>query len=84
MMPSRILEISASIPRKAADVLKKKFSDADISLFGDRIHFSDARMDEEIGKIERILADSGIDIKGVREIEPTLEDIFVSALKKED
>lgn len=84
MMPSRILEISASIPRKAADILKKKFSDADISLFGDRIHFSDARMDEETGEIEKILSASGIAIKGVREIEPALEDIFVSALKKEE
>lgn len=83
MMPSKILEICSTFPRKAAGVLKHNFTFADISLFGDRVHFSETGMSVNAEKIESLLSDSGIEIRTIKEIEPTLEDVFVSALKNE-
>ncbi|WP_027359349.1 ABC transporter ATP-binding protein [Desulforegula conservatrix] len=81
MMPSKILEISTLYPRKTAGVLKQNFTCADISLFGDRVHFSGTNISGDVENIESFLSNSGIEIKTIREIEPTLEDVFVSALK---
>lgn len=81
LMPSKILEINTLCPRKTGEILKKKFPSADISLFGDRVHFSGADTSKETEKIQALLFRTGIEIKSIREIEPTLEDIFVSALR---
>lgn len=81
MMPSKILEISTAEPRKSAEILKKAFDLADVSLFGDRVHFSGANSLTVKDEIEQILLKSGVGITSLREIEPGLEDVFVSALK---
>lgn len=83
MLPEKILEISTNQPRKASDVLKKKFEGASISLFGDRIHFSGTEAETDMEMISKILMSSGLFVSGIRKIEPSLEDIFVSALKND-
>ncbi len=83
MMPAKIFEITSGEPRKSAKILKNRFETADVSLFGDRVHFSGGNIPAEKKDIEEILLKAGIEISSFRETEPGLEDIFVSALKME-
>ncbi len=86
LMSGSILEVRVSIPRKAAGVLRKEFGHESVSLFGDKVHVVTSTPDKTAEDTESILRDSGLEIYGIRPIEPALEDVFVSVLahKQED
>jgi ABC-2 type transport system ATP-binding protein len=82
MMRGTIVEISTPRPRDAMLLLREHLTGASVSLFGDRVHLvtPDPASDRAAG--ERLLAERGIEVAGIRTIEPTLEDVFVSVLPK--
>lgn len=77
-----IFEVQTTSSRAAAMALRERLSGSSVGIFGDRLHVTA----EEPGRIEeemrRILSGAGIGIKGMRTVEPSLEDIFVSLLKE--
>lgn len=73
-----ILEVRTSEPRKAAAELRHHLADTSVGLFGDRVHVTS--IDRAEARIREILAAASIDVEGVREVEPSLEDVFVSAI----
>jgi ABC-2 type transport system ATP-binding protein len=77
-----ILEVVAAPPRRALQVLRGRFGDDDVQLFGDRLH---VRLDREGVKDElvRELETSGVTVTAVRSIVPTLEDVFIELLSRE-
>jgi len=77
-----ILEVVAAPPRRALQVLRGRFGDDDVQLFGDRLH---VRLDREDVKdeLERELETSGVTVTAVRSIVPTLEDVFIELLSRE-
>jgi ABC-2 type transport system ATP-binding protein len=75
-----ILEIRSAQARKAATLLREKFSEFDVGIFGDRLHVSVQDASQATPPIRKILSDAAIPVESIREIEPTLEDIFVSTL----
>ncbi|OFV98041.1 MAG: multidrug ABC transporter ATP-binding protein [Acidobacteria bacterium RIFCSPLOWO2_12_FULL_54_10] len=80
MMRGTILEVRTSNPRSALEVLRKHFPAQAARLFGDRIHLvadSAAKAQEQA---EKAFAEEGIKLLSVREIEPGLEDVFLSVL----
>lgn len=83
MMSSRIIEVVSLSPRRTAEILKEELIDSEISLFGDRVHVSTKRIEEDVQRIRGIIERSGIELITVREIEPTLEDVFVSSIRSE-
>jgi len=76
-----ILEIVATPPRDALKVLRAELGDSRVQLFGDRLH---ARVDRDAAGIEdRIrqrLQAHRIAVVDVRQIVPTLEDVFIELL----
>ncbi len=80
LMRGTILEVRASVPRRATTILREELSEASVSLFGDKVHEVTSAPEESRREIELILRKEGLDIGGIRVIEPALEDVFVSVL----
>jgi len=84
LMKGSILEIRTSDPRKTAHLLREAMPGASVGLFGDRVHL----VTEEPAKGEEqttaILKKEGVELRGLRQVEPSLEDVFVSVLSREE
>jgi ABC-2 type transport system ATP-binding protein len=83
LMQETILEVRASNSRRAASLLRQRLDADSVGLFGDRVHVVTRQPDDAARRIEAILGDAGLSILGIRRIEPTLEDVFVSVLGRE-
>ena len=84
LMRGTITEIRTDEPRKAAAALKQRLPAASVGLFGDRLHVvsDEPRRTEETARTA--LAQAGLQVLGVRTIQPSLEDVFVSVLAGEE
>lgn len=80
LMRGNVLEVRASEPRQAAAILRGQFGASSVGLFGDRVHVVAEDTEAGRSRVERILAQAGQRIEGLRAIEPSLEDVFVSVL----
>jgi ABC-2 type transport system ATP-binding protein len=85
LMRGTILEIRCDQPRRASALLKEKMAGVTVGLFGDRVHVVGHEAEERIASTAKgLLADAGFAAAGIRQIEPTLEDVFVSVLAEKD
>ena len=80
LMRGRLLEVRASEPRRAAEVLRRELAGTPVGLFGDRVHLVSEAPEPDAGRVMQALAAAGLGLAEVREIEPSLEDVFVSVL----
>jgi drug efflux transport system ATP-binding protein len=80
LMQGAILEIRTDNLRAAALLLREKLPAASVGLFGDRLHLvtDDPAAGETL--VADILHKDAIALLGIRRIEPSLEDVFVSVL----
>lgn len=78
-MPYTIFEVDTEKAVEALDILKRRGMDA--ALFGSALHV--AVMEEKVGRerIENALRDSGVAVKGIERIVPSLEDVFVALIE---
>ena len=53
---------------------------ASVGLFGDRVHLV---TEEPEKQATAILKKEGVELRGIRQVEPSLEDVFVSVLSGE-
>ncbi|MBI5428614.1 MAG: ABC transporter ATP-binding protein [Nitrospinae bacterium] len=83
LMRGTILEIRIAETRKAAVLLRKMPGAVSVGLFGDRIHLVAEDPDTAARQAESILSGAGLAVRGIRTIEPTLEDVFVSVVGRE-
>lgn len=84
LMKGAILEISASDTRKTAHILREQFPQASVGLFGDRVHLVTDDPDKGRDRVTQIMQKGGIQLLGIRQVEPSLEDVFVSVLTHEE
>ncbi len=80
MMQGAILEVRSSQPRRAFDCLRQKLRSGYPSLFGDRIHVVAEDSEKTSQEIKTLLKDEDLSLAGIRTVEPSLEDVFVSVL----
>jgi len=80
LMRGAILEIRARRPREAASLLRARLEAQSVGLFGDRVHLVSSEPDRAAGDAAAILAQGSVEVLGVRPVEPSLEDVFVSVL----
>ena len=78
-MTGAILEVVATPARQALHVLRERLGRERVQLFGDRLH---VRVDEasDAPVVTADLEQGGIHPTGVRQIVPTLEDVFIEKL----
>jgi len=80
LMRGGVLELSSSDPRRAVRLLAGQFPAGSVALFGERLHLY-APEPREAGRLAvATLEAAGLE-PGVRQVEPTLEDLFVSLLR---
>jgi ABC-2 type transport system ATP-binding protein len=80
LMHGTILEVRTDNVRTAARLLREALPAATVGLFGDRVHVVCADPDRTTAEIRGQLARAGVGLQGLRPIEPSLEDVFVSVL----
>jgi ABC-2 type transport system ATP-binding protein len=80
LMRGTILEIRAQEPRRAVIVLRKRLPAVSVGLFGDRVHVVSLEPEQTEAKAKAVLTEAGLDVVGIRAIEPSLEDVFISVL----
>lgn len=79
LLKGALLEVRCDHPRTATTVLRSA-NLGTVALFGDRIHVLVESADQGQTAVEAILRTGNISCQGVRVIEPTLEDVFTSAI----
>ncbi|MBN2560025.1 MAG: ABC transporter ATP-binding protein [Phycisphaerae bacterium] len=79
-----ILEVRGPQPRRATALLREKLQADSVGLFGDRVHVVTQKPESTSGRVEQLLAGAGLQTTSIRPIEPTLEDVFVSVLAREE
>jgi len=80
MMRGTIIEVRSGRPREAAGVLRGVLGSDRVGLFGDRVHVVTRDHAATAEKIRSALAKAGLETIGVRPVEPSLEDVFVSVI----
>ena len=61
-------------------MLKERLPAASVGLFGDRLHVVSLEPERTTAEAEAALAQAGLGVIGIRAIEPSLEDVFISVL----
>jgi ABC-2 type transport system ATP-binding protein len=84
LMRGTILEIRMDDPRPAVPVLRQRLADVTVGLFGDRLHLVSLEPDRAAAEAQAALADAGLSVLGIRAIEPSLEDVFISVLAERE
>ena len=80
--PGQLVEWECNPLQKASDLLKEKFAPWRVSIFGSRLHtiLEDPRT--QIFQIQTLLQQAQIKIENQRQIEFSLEDVFISVVDK--
>ncbi|MCU0723797.1 MAG: ABC transporter ATP-binding protein [Planctomycetes bacterium] len=73
-----VLEIRTSDPRRALGILRSAWGEGAATLFGDRIHALVGNATAAAARARSALGDAGVEVQGIREARPGLEDAFVS------
>jgi ABC-2 type transport system ATP-binding protein len=79
LLKGALLEVHCESPRRAAGILRAADLGS-VALFGDRIHVLAGDANRGRVAVEAALRAEGIPVLGLQVIEPTLEDIFTSAI----
>jgi ABC-2 type transport system ATP-binding protein len=84
LMRESILEVRSNEPRRASALLRERLGGATVGLFGDRVHIVSAEPDKIAAAADKILVGAGMPPLGMREIPPSLEDVFISVLTEKE
>lgn len=84
LMVGRIFSIRSGKARQIVDILRDEPTARSVNLFGDSVHLVSEEVRDTAAHIENLLDRKQLEYDQVREIPPSLEDIFVSLLGKGD
>lgn len=84
LMDGRIVAISSRQARKIVTLLKDQPFTKSVNLFGAKVHLVCRDSKETANKVVALLQQHKIDYQQIRETPPSLEDVFVSLLGKND
>jgi ABC-2 type transport system ATP-binding protein len=80
LMPGVVLELHTRRSRQAARLLRERLPDVQVDLFGDRVHLVSAAPAAAEQAARQVLQAAGIELLGLRPVEPSLEDVFIAVL----
>lgn len=84
LLSGKILSIRSNHARQVANLLKNQQFTRNANLFGDTVHLVCQEQQGSEAEVSKILNEAQIDFEKIRKIKPSLEDIFVSLLGKEE
>jgi ABC-2 type transport system ATP-binding protein len=80
LMKGTILEIRSNQPRRATALLREQYDSDAVGLFGDRVHLVTREPEKDSEQVQKIIVGTGMQVLGIRPIEPSLEDVFISVV----
>jgi len=80
--PGQLVEWKCDPLQKASGLLKEKFDRWRVSIFGSRLHTILDNPQAEIDQIKSWLLEAGVTVHSHREIEFSLEDVFISVVDR--
>lgn len=83
LMRGTLLEIRTNEPRRATALLREGMTAQSVGVFGDRVHLVASEPEAAAERAKKLLAQAGLKVEGIRPVEPTLEDVFVSVVGAE-
>jgi ABC-2 type transport system ATP-binding protein len=83
LMKGTILEIRSSHPRRVTALLRGHFDSDSVGLFGDRVHLVTRDPDRDSERAQKIVGGAGMQVLGIRPIDPSLEDVFISVVAED-
>ncbi len=84
LMRGTIMEIRVAEPRRATSILRERLASESVGLFGDRVHVVTQDPEKTSTEVKTLIAEAGLKLTGIRPIEPSLEDVFVSVLSAQE
>jgi len=84
LMRGSLIEVRAVEPRQSAALLRQHLQAESVGLFGDRVHIVAQDPSAATRTAAEVLRSAGVAVESIRTIEPSLEDVFVSVLSRED
>jgi ABC-2 type transport system ATP-binding protein len=83
LLRGAVIEVRSADPRRAAAELRAAGGFDSVGLFGDRVHAL-AREAEGAERARAVLARAGLEVREVRRVAPSLEDVFLSVLQEQE
>ncbi|MGC9325910.1 MAG: ATP-binding cassette domain-containing protein, partial [Desulfomonilia bacterium] len=80
MMEDRILSVKSSHARSIHRLLSRTYGMPGVTVFGDTVHVTSRDTTQDKEKIQTILNQEGVHCEEIRELGPSLEDVFVHVL----
>jgi ABC-2 type transport system ATP-binding protein len=80
LLPGAILEVRTPQARQLIQRLRSELPGLSAGLFGDRVHLVTPAPAETESEVRRVAQGAGIALAVVREVAPTLEDVFVAVI----
>ncbi|XGV98590.1 MAG: ATP-binding cassette domain-containing protein [Leptolyngbya sp. BL-A-14] len=78
--PGQLVEWDCDPLQKASDLLKQQFDRWRVSIFGSRLHTILDDPKSQVSEVEALLQANDIHVQGHRDIEFSLEDVFISVV----
>jgi len=80
-LDERILEVRVDHSPEAIEVLRGSKGIGETAMFGRELHVTVDDVEDGTRRIREGLGEAGIEVRGIRRIEPGLEDVFVSRVR---
>lgn len=80
----QLLNLKCTPIDKAYKLLKKSDAIIDVNFYGDELHVSVENAQQVMPVLERLLAQEGIHVNLLEEIQPSIEDVFVSLAQEKN
>jgi ABC-2 type transport system ATP-binding protein len=86
MMEGRIFEIQPSDTTEAVKTLRQAIEEGQldahgVELFGSSVHIVMQDVEEPELRIEKILENANVSVRTIRQVEPSLEDVFINCMR---
>ena len=83
-IPSGLIELSLNDPFEALEILENSGLVKAAAIFGDGLHLTVEKGTSDDEKIKKYLTEKGFGIYSMDRARPSLEDVFVHLIEKED
>ncbi len=80
--PGQLVEWECDPLQQASDLLKQKLDHRGVSIFGSRLHTVLDQPRTQIPQVENWLQEAGVNVENHREIEFSLEDVFINVVEQ--
>lgn len=82
LMPAALLEVRCASPRQALTALRKELKSLHMRIFGSALHIATTEAAQTQELVKKLLEQAGIQDYTIQEVEPLLEDVFISLLSE--